>query len=56
MNRSTTGNILFSAVKALIVAVFKLCAITIAWVLKMIGILCTKLGEAIEKMLLKHSS
>jgi len=47
---------LFNAVKALIIAALRLCAITIAWVLKLIGILCTKLGEAIEKMMLKHSS
>jgi hypothetical protein len=47
---------LFKAVKALIVAILKLCVIILAWVLKMIGILCTKLGEAIEKMVLKHSS
>lgn len=56
MNRSTTGNMLFSAVKGLIIAILKLCVIIFAWILKMIGILCTKLGEAIEKMLLKHSS
>jgi len=47
---------LFTAVKALIISALRLCAIIIAWVLKIIGVLCTKLGEAIEKMMLKHSS
>jgi hypothetical protein len=55
MSQQPIGNMLFRAVRALLIAVFKVLALACAWVCKVGGILLTKIGEAIEKVIARQS-
>ena len=55
MNQSAL-NIFANALKTVFKNLFKLCAIALAWILKLIGITLTKMGEALERIIIKRSS
>jgi hypothetical protein len=55
MSSKSTGNILVNALKELLIAAFKICAITLAWAFRLSGVICTRLGETIEKMITKRA-
>jgi len=56
MSQPSSGNLIFKAVKAFIIALFGLVIILVAWALKFTGLLCTKVGETLEKMKIKNMS
>ena len=55
MNQSAS-NIFANSLKSIIKNLFRLCAIALAWLMKLIGITLTKIGEAIERIIIKRSS
>lgn len=55
MNQSAS-NIFFSSLKSLIKSALKLCVIAFAWAMRLIGMILTKFGEAIERIIVKRSS
>jgi ABC-type amino acid transport system permease subunit len=54
-DKKTTG-LFADALKAIIKSAFKLAAIVFAWLMKAAGIVLSKTGEAIEKIIIKKSS
>lgn len=55
MNQSSS-NIFVNSLKAIIKSAFKIFFIAFAWILRLIGTTLSKLGEAIERILIKRSS
>lgn len=55
MRNSSLGTLLGGALKMLLVAIFKLLFIAIAWGLKIAGSVLTTMGTTIEGILLKKS-
>lgn len=55
MSQQPLGNMLFRAVRSLVISLFKVCALICAWLCKVGGILLTKVGEAIEKIIARQS-
>lgn len=55
MSNTTTGSMFASTIKTLLLAALKLCALIFSWGLRLAGLLFSKLGELIEKMLIKRS-
>ena len=53
MNRSTLGSVLASAIKMLLIAVLKIIGITFVWLCKIAGMFLTKLGEGLEKIIVR---
>lgn len=54
---NTKINVVFiNALKGLLISVFKIVCIGFSWGLRLVGTLCTKSGEAIERILLKRTS
>lgn len=53
MSRPPTGNILFGAVRMLLIAILRIIGIALAWVFKISGITLTKVGEALERVISK---
>jgi len=51
MSRPPLGNVLFNAIRTLLVLIFKLIAIAFAWACKIAGMILTKIGEATEKLI-----
>lgn len=56
MNNPKINSVFINALKSLIVSVFKIVCIGLSWGLRLVGTLCTKSGEAIERILLKRTS
>jgi len=56
MSNNSASRIFKDAIKALIKSIFKLLFIVLAWSMRLIGLICTKLGETIEKLVVKKSS
>jgi hypothetical protein len=56
MAHQSSGNLLFKAFRSLLVAAVGFALLIIAWVLKVCGLLLTKVGELIERAKIKHSS
>lgn len=54
MSRQSTGSLLFSALKALLIAIVKFSCMILSWALQITSLLCGKLSEAIEKIILKR--
>lgn len=55
MSQSNIGSLFFDAIKALLIAGLKLLVLSISFSLKIIGIMCTQLSEAIQKIIIKRS-
>lgn len=55
MSRPTLGNILFESVRLLVIAVIKIILVAIAWTCKIIGMVLSKIGETIEKQIIRQS-
>lgn len=47
------GKIFLDAIKNLSLTFFKLCGITFAWLCKIAGMILLKMGETIEKLIVK---
>jgi hypothetical protein len=52
----SSGSLLWKAFKSLLIAVTGFILLLFAWLLKIAGMILTKLGELIEKAKVKHSS
>ena len=52
----SASNIFVSSLKNIIKSVFKICVIAFAWALRLIGATLLKLGEALERIIVKRSS
>ena len=53
MSNASTGNIILNSLKSLILMILKVAALVIAWACKIAGLILTKLGEIIEKIITK---
>jgi len=54
MGKANTGGLIVGALKSLCIAIFKLCAIVLAWTCRLIGLFLSKFGETLEKILVKR--
>lgn len=52
----SASNIFIASMKSLIKSAFKICAIAFAWLLRLAGTTLLKLGEALERIIVKRSS
>ncbi len=55
MSQPTLGSMLFSSVKTLLAAAIKTCLIAFAWLCILVGNTLSKLGEAIQKIIIRRS-
>jgi hypothetical protein len=55
MSTHSIGTMLFRSVRALLIALLKVLALASAWLCKIAGILLTRIGEAIEKVIARQS-
>ena len=51
MNNNSTGKMLFGALKAFVIVTLKLAFVILAWILKIVGLLCNKISEAIQTII-----
>lgn len=56
MSNSKINSIFFNSFKTMLASLFKLLFIAFSWLLKLFGMVCMKLGEAIERIIVKRSS
>lgn len=52
----SASNIFAESLKSLIKSILKLCLIAFAWAVRLLGLLLTKLGEVIERIIVKKNS
>jgi hypothetical protein len=55
MNQSAS-NIFTNSLKSILKNLLKICAIAFAWIMKLTGTMLTKMGEALERIIIKRSS
>jgi len=55
-NNHPVTRIFVNALKTIIKNAFKLVAIAFAWSMKLVGMILTKMGESIEKMIVKKNT
>lgn len=55
-NNQSVTRIFVGALKTIIQSAFKLCVIAFAWCMKLVGMILTKTGESIERIIVKKNS
>lgn len=55
MSQNNISTIFATALKELVKAILKITIIAISWVIKICGMVMTKLGEGIDKVIIKKS-
>jgi hypothetical protein len=55
MSNQTANRIFIASLKSVIQNAFKLCVIAFAWCMRLGGLVLTKTGEVIEKIVIKKS-
>ena len=56
MSNQTANRIFIASLKSLVQNAFKLCIIAFAWCMKLIGLFLTKVGDAVERIVIKKNS
>lgn len=54
MSKQSTGGLLFSTFKNLLIAVIKFVSLILSWALQLLSLVSSKLADAIEKIILKR--